>query len=278
VQETFTIAQLQKILSNFKKSGKSIGFVPTMGALHAGHISLIEKAKAENDLVVCSIFVNPTQFNDPKDLLKYPRTPENDKQLLLKAGCDILFSPAVDEMYPEKDNRVFDFGGLDKVMEGLYRPGHFNGVAQIVSKLFDAVKPNKAYFGKKDFQQLVIIKHITKQLNLPIEIIACETVRENDGLAMSSRNILLNNNERTQAIQLYKALSFVKQNASVLSVNELKEKVNEMLSDFNLIKTEYFEIVDADTLQTVNKIVPGKTVACIAAFVGNVRLIDNISL
>jgi pantoate--beta-alanine ligase len=278
VQETFTIAQLQKILSNFKKSGKSIGFVPTMGALHAGHISLIEKAKSENDLVVCSIFVNPTQFNDPKDLLKYPRTPEHDKQLLLKAGCDILFSPAVDEMYPEKDNRVFDFGGLDKVMEGIHRPGHFNGVAQIVSKLFDAVKPNKAYFGKKDFQQLVIIKHITKQLNLPIEIIACETVRENDGLAMSSRNILLNNNERTQAIQLYKALSFVKQNASVLSVNELKEKVNEMLSDFNLIKTEYFEIVDADTLQTVNKIVPGKTVACIAAFVGNVRLIDNISL
>jgi pantoate--beta-alanine ligase len=278
VQQTFTIAQLQKILSNFKKSGKSIGFVPTMGALHAGHISLIEKAKAENDLVVCSIFVNPTQFNDPKDLLKYPRTPEHDKQLLLKAGCDILFSPAVDEMYPEKDNRVFDFGGLDKVMEGLYRPGHFNGVAQIVSKLFDAVKPNKAYFGKKDFQQLVIIKHITKQLNLPIEIIACETVRENDGLAMSSRNILLNNNERTQAIQLYKALSFVKQNASVLSVNELKEKVNEMLSDFNLIKTEYFEIVDVDTLQTVNKIVHGKTVACIAAFVGNVRLIDNISL
>jgi pantoate--beta-alanine ligase len=278
VQETFTIAQLQKILSNFKKSGKSIGFVPTMGALHAGHISLIEKAKSENDLVVCSIFVNPTQFNDPKDLLKYPRTPEHDKQLLLKAGCDILFSPAVDEMYPEKDNRVFDFGGLDKVMEGIHRPGHFNGVAQIVSKLFDAVKPNKAYFGKKDFQQLVIIKHITKQLNLPIEIIACETVRENDGLAMSSRNMLLNNNERTQAIQLYKALSFVKQNASVLSVNELKEKVNEMLSDFNLIKTEYFEIVDADTLQTVNKIVPGKTVACIAAFVGNVRLIDNISL
>lgn len=278
MQETFTIAQLQKILSNFKKSGKSIGFVPTMGALHAGHISLIEKAKSENDLVVCSIFVNPTQFNDPKDLLKYPRTPEHDKQLLLKAGCDILFSPAVDEMYPEKDNRVFDFGGLDKVMEGIHRPGHFNGVAQIVSKLFDAVKPNKAYFGKKDFQQLVIIKHITKQLNLPIEIIACETVRENDGLAMSSRNMLLNNNERTQAIQLYKALSFVKQNASVLSVNELKEKVNEMLSDFNLIKTEYFEIVDADTLQTVNKIVPGKTVACIAAFVGNVRLIDNISL
>lgn len=276
--EVTTIAQLQKILSNFKKSGKTIGFVPTMGALHAGHISLVEKAKAENDIVVCSIFVNPTQFNDPNDLLKYPRTPDHDKQLLIKVGCDILFSPSVDEMYPEKDSRVFDFGGLDKSMEGLFRPGHFNGVAQIVSKLFDTVKPNKAYFGKKDYQQLVIIKYLTKQLKLPIEIIACETVREKDGLAMSSRNLLLSNNERIQALQLYKALCFVKQNASVFSVKELKEKVKEMLSKFNLIKIEYFEIVDANTLQPVNTIVPGETVACIAAFVGNVRLIDNISL
>jgi pantoate--beta-alanine ligase len=278
VLEVTTIAQLQKILSNFKKSGKTIGFVPTMGALHAGHISLVEKAKAENDIVVCSIFVNPTQFNDPNDLLKYPRTPDHDKQLLIKVGCDILFSPSVDEMYPEKDSRVFDFGGLDKSMEGLFRPGHFNGVAQIVSKLFDTVKPNKAYFGKKDYQQLVIIKYLTKQLKLPIEIIACETVREKDGLAMSSRNLLLSNNERIQALQLYKALCFVKQNASVFSVKELKEKVKEMLSKFNLIKIEYFEIVDANTLQPVNTIVPGETVACIAAFVGNVRLIDNISL
>lgn len=278
MQETFTITQLQEILRNFKISGKSIGFVPTMGALHAGHISLIEKAKAENNIVVCSIFVNPTQFNDPNDLIKYPRTPEQDKHLLLNAGCDILFSPAVEEMYPEKDNRMFDFGGLDKVMEGAHRPGHFNGVAQIVSKLFDAVKPDRAYFGKKDFQQLAIIKYITRQLNLPIQIIPCETIREKDGLAMSSRNIRLNEQERLQALQLSKVLFFVKENASQLSVKELKEKANEMLSTSDLIKIEYFEISDADTLQTVDRIVPGKTVAFIAAFVGNVRLIDNISL
>jgi pantoate--beta-alanine ligase len=278
VQETFTIAQLQEIILNHKKSGKTIGFVPTMGALHAGHISLIEKARAENNIVVCSIFVNPTQFNDPNDLIKYPRTPELDKQLLINAGCDILFSPAVDEMYPVKDERVFDFGGLDKVMEGAHRPGHFNGVAQIVSKLFNAVKPDKAYFGKKDFQQLAIIKYITKQLNLPIQIIPCETMREPDGLAMSSRNIRLNSEERKQALQLSKALFFVKENASVLSVKELKEKVNEMLSGYDLIKTDYFEIADSETLQPVDTVISDKTVACIAAFVGKVRLIDNISL
>lgn len=278
MQETFTIAQLQEIILNHKKSGKTIGFVPTMGALHAGHISLIEKARAENNIVVCSIFVNPTQFNDPNDLIKYPRTPELDKQLLINAGCDILFSPAVDEMYPVKDERVFDFGGLDKVMEGAHRPGHFNGVAQIVSKLFNAVKPDKAYFGKKDFQQLAIIKYITKQLNLPIQIIPCETMREPDGLAMSSRNIRLNSEERKQALQLSKALFFVKENASVLSVKELKEKVNEMLSGYDLIKTDYFEIADSETLQPVDTVISDKTVACIAAFVGKVRLIDNISL
>lgn len=278
MQETFTIAQLQEIILNLKKSGKTIGFVPTMGALHAGHISLIEKARAENDIVVCSIFVNPTQFNDLNDLIKYPRTPELDKQLLLNAGCDILFSPTVDEMYPVKDERVFDFGGLDKVMEGAHRPGHFNGVAQIVSKLFDAVKPDRAYFGKKDFQQLAIIKYITKQLNLPIQIIPCETIREQDGLAMSSRNIRLNTEERKQALQLSKALFFVKENASVLTVKELKEKVNEMLNGYDLIKMDYFEIADSETLQPVDTVISAKTVACIAAYVGNVRLIDNISL
>ncbi len=278
MQETFTIAQLQEIILNHKKAGKTIGFVPTMGALHAGHISLINKARAENNFVVCSIFINPTQFNDQNDLIKYPRTPELDKQLLLNAGCDILFSPTVNEMYPVKDERIFDLGGLDKVMEGVYRPGHFNGVVQIVLKLFDAVKPNRAYFGKKDFQQLAIIKYITKQLNLPIQIIPCETIREEDGLAMSSRNIRLNSVERNQAIQLSKALFFVKENAPHLSVKELKQKVNEMLSCYDLIKTEYFEIADSETLQPVDTVTPDKTVACIAAYVGNVRLIDNISL
>jgi pantoate--beta-alanine ligase len=278
VLETLTISALQEILQPLKSSGKCIGFVPTMGALHAGHISLIKKAKTENDIVVCSIFVNPTQFNDPNDLIKYPRTPEKDRELLLNAGCDILFFPSINEMYPEKDSRVFDLGELDKVMEGAHRPGHFNGVAQIVSKLFYAVMPDKAYFGKKDFQQLAIIKFITHQLKLPIEIIACDTMREKDGLAMSSRNVRLSEEERNQALQLSKVLFFVKENASRLSVDELKIHATKMLSEYNLIKLEYFEIVDTDTLQSIEKVVPGKTVACIAAFVGNVRLIDNISL
>ncbi len=278
MQETTTIKALQQILQEFKVSGKKVGFVPTMGALHLGHISLIEKARAENDIVVCSIFVNPTQFNNLSDLKNYPRTPENDKQLLINAGCNILFSPQIEEMYPEKDNRVFDLGGLDKVMEGAHRPGHFNGVAQIVSKLFDAVSPDRAYFGKKDFQQLAIIKYITKQLNLPIQIIPCETLRENDGLAMSSRNVRLNEEERKQAVQLSKVLFFTKENSEKLSVSELKHEAYKMLSAFDLIKTEYFEIADSETLEPVEIIRPDKTVACIAAFVGNVRLIDNISL
>lgn len=278
VQQISSINALQQLLQGFFLSGKKVGLVPTMGALHEGHISLIKKARSENDIVVCSIFVNPTQFNDPNDLAKYPRTIERDIELLKSAKCDILFAPSVEEIYPEKDTRVFDFGGLDKVMEGVYRPGHFNGVAQIVSKLFYIVKPHNAYFGKKDFQQLVIIKYITKKLNLPVNIVACETMRESDGLAMSSRNALLNKEEREDAILLSKALFFVKDNATQYSVAELKQKVNEILSISALIKQEYFEIVDTETLLSVNKIVPGKTVACIAAFVGNVRLIDNISL
>lgn len=278
MQQINSVNALQHLLQGFFLSGKKVGFVPTMGALHEGHISLIKKARSENDIVVCSIFVNPTQFNDPNDLAKYPHTPERDSELLKNAGCDVLFSPSVEEMYPEKDTRIFDFGGLDKVMEGVYRPGHFNGVAQIVSKLFYIIKPHNAYFGKKDFQQLAIIKYITKKLNLPVNIVPCETIRESDGLAMSSRNVLLNKEERKDAILLSKALFFVKDNATKYSIEELKQKVNEKLSVSALIKPEYFEIVDADTLLPVKKIVPGKTVACIAAFVGNVRLLDNISL
>lgn len=278
MQQIFTIAQLREIIQKEKKFGKTVGFVPTMGALHAGHISLVNKARSETDVVVCSIFVNPTQFNDPNDLQKYPRTPEQDKDMLLGAGCDILFSPSVEEMYPIKDERIFDLGGLDKIMEGAYRPGHFNGVAQIVSKLFDAVKPDRAYFGKKDFQQLAIIKYITQQLKLPIQIIACDTIRENDGLAMSSRNVRLNDDERKQAVQLSRVLFWVKENASQYTVKELKLKVSEMLANYELIKTEYFEIADAETLQPVDVIKHGKTMAFIAAYVGNVRLIDNISL
>lgn len=278
MQQITTIKDLQQYLQEKIFASKKIGFVPTMGALHKGHISLIDKARNENDIVVCSIFVNPTQFNDPTDLEKYPRTPESDSELLKNAGCDVLFSPSIKEMYPEKDLRVFDFGGLDKVMEGKFRPGHFNGVAQIVTKLFDLIKPHNAYFGKKDFQQLTIIKYIVKTLNIPVNIIACETVREEDGLAMSSRNVRLNKEERKQATYLSKALFFIKDNANNFDLEELKLKALAILAPHSLIKLEYFEIVDTETLLPVNKINSGRTVACIAAFVGNVRLIDNISL
>lgn len=278
MQQITTIKDLQQYLQEKIFASKKIGFVPTMGALHKGHISLIDKARNENDIVVCSIFVNPTQFNDPTDLEKYPRTPESDSELLKNAGCDVLFSPSIEEMYPEKDLRVFDFGGLDKVMEGKFRPGHFNGVAQIVTKLFDLIKPHNAYFGKKDFQQLTIIKYIVKTLNIPVNIIACETVREEDGLAMSSRNVRLNKEERKQATYLSKALFFIKDNANNFDLDELKLKALAILAPYSLIKLEYFEIVDTETLLPVNKINSGRTVACIAAFVGNVRLIDNISL
>lgn len=278
VQQIITIKDLQQYLQEKILASKKIGFVPTMGALHKGHISLIDKARNENDIVICSIFVNPTQFNDPTDLEKYPRTPESDSELLKNAGCDVLFSPSIEEMYPEKDTRVFDFGGIDKVMEGKFRPGHFNGVAQIVTKLFDLIKPHNAYFGKKDFQQLTIIKHIVKTLNIPVNIIACETVREEDGLAMSSRNVRLNEEERKQATYISKALFFIKDNANNFDLEELKVKALSILAPHSLIKLEYLEIVDTETLLPVNKINAGRTVACIAAFVGNVRLIDNISL
>ncbi|MFN4233624.1 MAG: pantoate--beta-alanine ligase [Bacteroidia bacterium] len=278
MQQIITIKDLQQYLQEKILASKKIGFVPTMGALHKGHISLIDKARNENDIVICSIFVNPTQFNDPTDLEKYPRTPESDSELLKNAGCDVLFSPSIEEMYPEKDTRVFDFGGIDKVMEGKFRPGHFNGVAQIVTKLFDLIKPHNAYFGKKDFQQLTIIKHIVKTLNIPVNIIACETVREEDGLAMSSRNVRLNEEERKQATYISKALFFIKDNANNFDLEELKVKALSILAPHSLIKLEYLEIVDTETLLPVNKINAGRTVACIAAFVGNVRLIDNISL
>ena len=212
------ITEIKEFLSFQKKNSLKIGFVPTMGALHEGHISLLEKAKKENDICVCSIFVNPIQFNNNEDLKKYPRNIESDILYLKSVGCDVLFLPSEEEMYPEPDKTIYDFNGLDKYMEGTFRPGHFNGVAVVVKKLFDIVEPNKAYFGEKDFQQLSIIKYLTKALELPVTIVPCTTMRENDGLAMSSRNKLLTPEERNIAPIIYQTLNSAKKNYKNYSV------------------------------------------------------------
>ena len=206
MENIYTIAELQSLVSKAKEKGLKVGLVPTMGALHDGHLTLVRKCKVNNDLCVVSVFVNPTQFNNPEDLEKYPRTPEQDACLLKSAGCDIMFMPAVEEIYPEPDTRVFDFGMLDKVMEGAMRPGHFNGVAQIVSKLFDMVDPDVAYFGEKDFQQVAIIRDMVKQLNYKLDIIQVPIVREESGLAMSSRNMRLSDDEKREAENISQAL------------------------------------------------------------------------
>lgn len=268
--------KLKEEISSIRNEGKKIGFVPTMGALHKGHISLIKKSLKENEITVCSIFVNPNQFNNKNDLLKYPRTLETDLNLLDKAGCNIVFTPSVEEIYPEPDTRVFDFGILDKVMEGKFRAGHFNGVAQVVSRLFDIVQPNKAYFGEKDFQQLAIIKSLTRQLNLPVEIIPCPIVRETDGLAMSSRNKLLSPAHRKSSKLISETLfrAIEKKN---MSLEELKTWVIQTINSDDNLKVEYFEIVDFDSLHSLNNWSDStKPIGCIAVFAGEVRLIDNI--
>jgi len=248
-----------------------------MGALHSGHASLVEKSTLDNDITVVSIFVNPTQFNDPNDLLKYPRTLEEDLRLLESIGNAIVFAPEVSEMYPEPDTREFCFYPLDAVMEGKYRTGHFNGVAQIVSKLFDAVNPDRAYFGEKDFQQLAIIREMSKQLGYKIEIIGCPIIREVDGLALSSRNARLSAGERKIALKisatLFKSTNF----AANHSVRETKQFVENEIANTDGLKLEYFEIVDSATLQSINnwEDTP-EPIGCIAVYCGDVRLIDNI--
>lgn len=274
------IDELKPYLHEKKAAGSTLGFVPTMGALHAGHISLIATSKNSCDLTICSIFVNPTQFNDKKDLERYPKTPESDLEMLKKAGCDVVFMPEVSEMYPEKDERSFDFGRLDKVLEGAHRPGHFNGVAQIVSRLFDAVEPHKAFFGNKDYQQVMIIKSLVKQLNYPIEIVACPTLREADGLAMSSRNMLLSEEERKAASiipVLMNTAKHLKDQGSEIA--NIKAEVMAILSKNPIYKLDYFAICDADSLQEISSFKDRPNpVALIACFVGKIRLIDNLSL
>jgi len=273
-----TVTELQQKLNIFRELG-SVGFVPTMGALHSGHLSLVERAAHENKTVVVSIFVNPTQFNDAGDLERYPRNLEADMKLLEPAGCQLVFAPAVDEVYPEPDTRKFDFGELESVMEGKHRPGHFNGVAQVVSKLFNMVKPDKAYFGLKDFQQLAIIQAMVKQLNLPVQIVACPIIREKNGLAMSSRNELLSAVERENASVIFKILTEAKKQTSQKSVQELTLWIAENINKNRFLSVEYVEIVNNENLQPVRSWDEKNIkVVCVAVFCGKVRLIDNMVL
>ncbi len=290
-----TIQQLKSYLHKVRSSGTfKVGFVPTMGALHQGHISLIHTAKVQCDLVVCSIFVNPTQFNDLSDLINYPRTFDADCKLLEANGCDVVFMPEVSELYTLKElelkkrqiedkswtnEKEVDFGVLAKVMEGAHRPGHFNGVAQVVSKLFRIVEPNKAYFGQKDFQQLAIIRSMVKQLAMSVEIIACPIVREMNGLAMSSRNERLTTDERNRASIISRTLSKVKELFSEKTVAEIKAFAVAQIETEPQVQLEYFEISDAVTLQPITDYKQALgAVACVALKLGKVRLIDNIVL
>jgi pantoate--beta-alanine ligase len=272
-----TIIDVKLYIENARKQGKSIGFVPTMGALHQGHISLLEASRKQCDVSVCSIFVNPTQFNDKNDLTRYPRMPEQDCKMLEENGCNMVFMPSESEIYPEPDTRNFDFGNIDKVLEGAHRPGHFNGVAQVVSRLFDIVKPDKAFFGLKDYQQVMVIKALVKQLKMNVEIIPCPILREADGLAMSSRNMLLSAEERKAASLIPKLMNEAKKLAGTVPLQELKSKLLEQVKQEPLLKTDYIEFCDADTLETVHQIKPGQKIICLCAiYSGKIRLIDNI--
>lgn len=272
-----TIKDLQAALSALRAQGKTVGLVPTMGALHAGHASLVKRSVAENDVTVVSVFVNPTQFNDKNDLVKYPRTLEADCVLLESCGASFAFAPSVEEMYPEPDTRQFSYAPLDTVMEGAFRPGHFNGVCQIVSKLFNAVKPDRAYFGEKDFQQLAIIREMVRQMQFPLEIVGCPIVREEDGLALSSRNARLSGEERQQALRISQTLFESRTFAADHTVEETQRFVEESIAAAPGLRLEYFELVDGTTLQKISHWSDTDyAVGCITVFCGEVRLIDNI--
>jgi pantoate--beta-alanine ligase len=270
---------LRRYLEEHLANGREIGFVPTMGALHDGHLDLIKRSKRENNITVCSIFVNPIQFNNPDDLARYPRTIDRDLRLLREAGCDVVFLPDNREMYPHgpAPSIDLDFGTLGTVMEGKFRPGHFNGVAIVVRKFFDIVNPTRAYFGKKDYQQLAIIRFMVEKLALPVIIIPCETVRETDGLAMSSRNMRLTGEERMLAPGIYRILRQAREIATQMTVDELKDWVAGEAGNIPSFRVEYFEISDSRTLLPLETWSGSdQPVACIAVFLGDVRLIDNI--
>ena len=272
-----TIKDLQAELSVLKAQGKKVGLVPTMGALHAGHASLVKRSVNENEVTVVSVFVNPTQFNDKNDLVKYPRTLDADCKLLEACGATYAFAPSVEEMYPEPDTRQFSYAPLDTVMEGAFRPGHFNGVCQIVSKLFEAVKPHRAYFGEKDFQQLAIIREMVRQMQFDLEIVGCPIVREEDGLALSSRNARLSAEERENTLKISQTLFKSRTFAATHTVGETLKFVEDAIAAVPGLRLEYFEIVDGNTLQKVdNWNQTSYVVGCITVFCGDVRLIDNI--
>lgn len=273
----YKVSDLRKELSTVDRKG--VGFVPTMGALHAGHRSLVERARRECATVVVSVFVNPTQFNDKNDLKNYPRTPEADMALLEAAGADYVLMPSVEEIYPEPDGRVFDFGQIDKVMEGATRPGHFNGVAQVVSRLFAIVEPAKAYFGEKDFQQIAVIKAMVKQLSLGVEIVECPIVRGDDGLALSSRNTLLDAEHRKAAPRIYAVISQCAARAAEMTPAELTDWMTHEVESDGLLKVIYFQAVDALTMQQVEAWSDSDRIqGCIAVQAGEIRLIDNIRI
>lgn len=274
-----TIAELESSLKPLKVKGLKIALVPTMGALHNGHLSLIAEAQKQADIVVCSIFVNPTQFTDPKDLEKYPRPLEHDIKMLTEAGCNFVFMPAVKEMYPNyptPENWKIDLGSAEFVLEGEFRKGHYQGVTQIVFKLFDAVKPNTAFFGQKDFQQVLMIKNMVEVLGLDVQIVTCPIIREDDGLAMSSRNIHLNTVDRKNSLVLSKALFFIEDNYNTQAIDELLSNAKTIIDSVPGVELDYLTIVDGDTLLPISTKKDKNTVALVAAKVGETRLIDNV--
>ncbi len=275
-----TVAALQRAVTEAKQQGLSVGLVPTMGALHEGHASLIRQSVAENQLTVVSVFVNPTQFNDPKDLQHYPRTFEADAQLIASLGGDVVFAPSVEEVYPQEDTRVFAYPPIDTVMEGARRPGHFNGVCQIVSKLFDMVSPDKAYFGEKDFQQIAVVRAMMRDLGYKFQLVPCPIVREESGLALSSRNTLMSDEERVLATNIYRTLRESVDYAQSHAVAETQQFVVNQLNTLEGLEVEYYEIVNGETLQPVTSWQDAPHIqGCITVFCGArpVRLIDNIA-
>ncbi len=274
----YTRAEISSYIHSLKAEDNQIGFVPTMGALHEGHLSLIKLAKAESDVVVCSIFVNPTQFNDPKDLEKYPRPIESDIQKLEDAQCDILFMPQVSEMYTANEQWHMELDGLDEILEGAHRPGHYQGVTQIVKKLFDTVHPDLAFFGQKDFQQFMVIRKMVEKLQLPVHLVMCSTIRESDGLAMSSRNVHLSEKEHREALAISQTLFWMKDQLDKMPLNEIKEQASLKLRESPGIALEYLEIRESDTLEPYSSEKTESLVALVAAKVGQTRLIDNILL
>ena len=273
-----TVRELQAAMQQHRGQGQSIGLVPTMGALHQGHLSLMNRAREDNDIVVASVFVNPTQFNNPDDLRTYPRTEEADCQAMESVGVDYAFIPTVEEIYPEPDTRVFDLGPVAEVMEGAMRPGHFNGVAQIVSKLFAWTMPTRAYFGEKDYQQIAVIRKMAELEGFDFDIVACPILRHEDGLAMSSRNVRLSPEQRGIAPMIRKVLLDSLELKETMTVSEVKQFVVEKIDSVNGLTTEYYEIVDSKTMQPIAAWTDAETaVGCVTVYCGEVRLIDNIT-